>query len=356
MAFDIPNLTFNDTSVINKLKGLNEAQKQSLENKYYSPNIKSEIGYRNALTQGKNIENQYEPEKLKLANIFQSLQNQYYAPNIQSEISNRNSLTNKNNIMTPLEAEELKIKNKLLPQTLQSDINYKNMGGVRGGGVDQQQLNALKNQISLENPNWDPIKVNQAASAYLSANDTLPDGTKLPSASGIVDTILSSIVKHTNTAQGENQQRFALTTDNLLKEGEKYIPSISKYSGLLGKSIGGLDSVQNSLGYNTPDYENYIFFTRHFVPAAAGEMMRAFGVNASDTQKKLYQSVINPLSWDQNPKGAMENYKRMQQMFNTVSKTIGKSPNKIRSELNKGSNGKATLRYNQSTGDFEEIK
>jgi hypothetical protein len=366
MALPLPKVvadTGPGGGLVTAMQGMNALNKSSLENQYYAPNMQSQIGYRNALMQGQNIENQYMPEKLKLANAFAGLQNQYYAPNIQSEINNRNALTNKYNTMTPLEARELEIKNQFGAQREQANINsqkamanYRNMGGS-GMGVGQKQIMGLQQQLVREHPDWSPEQANQAASAYIAGDNQLPDGTALPPISGIGQSYVDQIVKQGTTAQGLNQQRFAATTDAILDQGKDLLPIVSQYAGTLGKAQGGLDAVQSSLGANSPSYQKYLFFTRTFVPYAAGEMMRALGVNASDTQKELYQQVINPISWDQNPAGAMENYKQMTNLFKkTVSQTIGKTTGELRAGLRKSSSSKATLRYNQATGDFEEIR
>ncbi len=352
--------------LVTSMGGINALAHNMLKRKYYAPNIESEINQRNALTEGQNIQNQYAPDKLRLANILAELQNQYYAPNIQSEIGNRNALTQKYNTMTPLEAKELELKNKYYPQVTKSGIeaqkslsNYRNTGGA-GGGVAQKELKGFEQQLSLDHPEWTPEQTNQAASAYLNGDEQLPDGTSLPPISGLAQTFVDNIIKRGTTAGALNQQRFAATTDALLKEGEKLLPSISKYSGVIGKGQGNIDAVKNALGADSPAYQDYIYFTRTLVPATAGEMMRALGVNASDTQKALYQQVINPFYWDQNPKGAIENYKRMQTLFKeTVGKTVGKSTGQLRSGLRGPSETtipKGAMVYNEATDSFEEAK
>lgn len=74
-------------------QGALQNETSRLKNQYYAPNILSQIAYKNALTQGQNIENQYMPEKLQLANAYQALQNKFYGPNIQSEIGLRGAQT-----------------------------------------------------------------------------------------------------------------------------------------------------------------------------------------------------------------------------------------------------------------------
>lgn len=333
-------------------------QGQAIKNQYYAPNIQSEIAERNALTQGQNIRNQQLPEQLRLANVFSALRNQYYGPNMQSEISNRNAmtgaipseiaerdaLTNKMNTMTPLEAINQKNVNDWYAQKAQSDIaankslaDFRSMGGGGKGGVGVQNITALQRQLMMEG--MDKETANRAASAYISGEGALPNGKPLPPISGISQALVDQIIKQGTTAQGLNQQRFAATTDEMLNKGSELLPSVTKYSGALGRAKGNLDAVANSLGAGSQDYNDYIYFTRTFVPSSAAEMMRASGANASDEQKKLYQKIINPISWDQDPKAASENYKRMQDLFNTTtSKVAGKSTGQIRSDLRKAVN------------------
>jgi hypothetical protein len=184
----------------------NALLKQRLENQYYGPSMESDINNKNAMTKGQNIQNEYMPEKMKLANQYQGLQNQFYAPNMQSEINNRNALTNKYNTMTPLEAQELKIKNQFAPQREQSNIeaqkamaNYRNNGGP-GMGVGQKQIAGFQQQLKTEHPDWTPQQVNQAASAYLVGDNQLQDGTQLPPLSGIGQSYADQITKQGTTA------------------------------------------------------------------------------------------------------------------------------------------------------------
>ena len=50
------------------------------------------------------------------------LKDRYYGPNIESEINLRGAQTNKLNTMTPLEAEQLKLANQFYPQVTQANI------------------------------------------------------------------------------------------------------------------------------------------------------------------------------------------------------------------------------------------
>lgn len=134
-----------------------------------------------------------------LANKMDQLKNQFYAPDMQSQIASRNALTNQTNTMTPLNAANKQLENDWYARKAQAEINYRNMGGP-GMDVGQRQMLGLQHQLALDNPSWSPQQVNQSASAYISGNDALPDGTKLPPISGMGQTFLDQIAKKGTTA------------------------------------------------------------------------------------------------------------------------------------------------------------
>jgi hypothetical protein len=209
MALDIPNINAVGPGgrLLAALQAQNEEAKNALFNKFYGPDIQSQINNKNALTQGQTIENQFMPEKLKLANQAAQQTNQFYPSVTQANINSLNAGTNKTNTMTPLEAAKQQLENDWYDKNQQAinnekaaQSNYYNMGGA-GGGVDQKQLMGLQRQIARENPNYTPDQANEEASAYLSGKTTRADGTPLPPPSGIVGDYLDNIAKRRTTAK-----------------------------------------------------------------------------------------------------------------------------------------------------------
>lgn len=77
--------------------------------------------------------------------------------------------------------------------------------GRSGMGVGQKEIMGLQQQLMNEHPDWDSQTANQAASAYLSGDEILPDGSQLPKPSGIVQSTIAQIQKRNSTAQIQNQ-------------------------------------------------------------------------------------------------------------------------------------------------------
>ena len=111
-AIPLPGYENGYDQVLSRQKSQNSLKEQELRNKYYGPNIESEMANRNALTQGYNINNQYAPERLGLANK-QAQQNLEWNPrNWASENALRNSNTNRNNQILPYEIQKQILDNK----------------------------------------------------------------------------------------------------------------------------------------------------------------------------------------------------------------------------------------------------
>lgn len=215
--------------LVTAMGGINALAHNMLKTKYYAPDIQSQINNRNALTEGQKIQNQYMPDKLRLANALAELHNQYYGPNIESEINNRNSLTNKNNTLTPLEATQLELKNKYYPQVTESNIasqkalnDYRKSGGA-GMGVGQKELRGFENQLSIDHPEWSPEEINEAANAYLTGDNTLSDGSPLPPIGGKAESFLNQIAKRGTTAP-------IITSGIKANQAEAEVEVLNKYA------------------------------------------------------------------------------------------------------------------------------
>lgn len=344
MALPVPDVAqnlFAGGPVVSAMQGMNALATQQLRNQmlsrqlpYVAPEAQAQLSQRQAETQRLNA-------LTPLMAQHQADINRFYGPSMASQIAARQASTERLQEMTPLQVQAAQLRNQLYRPLTEAQISAQHaraelmkLGGAGRAGAGQRLIMGLQRQISQENPLWDDAQVSHAASAYLAGNNVLPDGTKLSAPSGLIQAYVDQIIKKGMTTKGIDQQRFAATTDAILNKGQQLMPIIAQYAGALGKAQGNIDAIQSSLGVNTPAYQQYQYFTRTFVPYAAGEMMRALGVNASDRQKELYQSVINPITWDRNPQSAMKNYNQMVSLFrDTVSKTVGKSPGEIKAQL-----------------------
>lgn len=163
-------------------------------------------------------------------------------------------------------------------------------GSAKYDPVQKKNLDALKNQIALDNPDWssDPVKLNEAANAYVSGADEY-DGVPL-SANG--NALLQQIYNKNSTSQIRNQ---AAQYDMLYQDMKDVdIDRISKFAGPSGKidivnerrkMITDPDSVSD-------DAREYLAFQDKSI-LIMDSLRKAFGTSI---QKSYVQGTLGRLS------------------------------------------------------------
>jgi hypothetical protein len=321
----------------------NALTKQNLENMYYAPNIQSEIGYRNALATGQNIENQYAPDKLRIANAISEIQRQYEARNQQANINSLNANTNNTNTLTPLVAAHQKLENDWYAREKQADINYKNMGGGRSS-VAQKDLSAFTNQLQNDNPiqpNEDADSYNQRINdmidAYSNGLDSLPNGEKLPPLSWRAEQLQNNVMNRNVPVAVRNQ----LSNYNLLVNGLKSfdINAVKNFAGPEGRAK--LIYAKAKMAIN-PDDPSIDPMARRYLSAMnesiinMDKMRKAFGTSVvPDYVYKTVGRLTNPNDsiW-LDPKQVVQNYE-------TVVKSMENDRNQLQNAYRHGLNAKS---------------
>lgn len=215
------------------MQALNALDLNRQKAKYYGPDIESQINNRNALTQGQNIQNQYMPDKLRLANALAELHNQYYGPNMQSTIANRNALT-----------ESRKLQNQYLPEKLKRELEAaefkKNNPLLNYPGIIGQVagLNYLKQHPELLqglNGNTGNIKNGSPAENYVS----------------------------NLSGQQEQTNPLAQIYNSILNKNNK-TPSHSAYS----KALADAEEIKNKYGENSREFKNAVDYAERTAKGA----------------------------------------------------------------------------------------
>jgi len=196
-------------------------------------------------TNEQSINNQFLPQKLQNQNTLGQLVNKFYEPNILSQIAQTQAQTNKINTMTPLEAMELSLKNSLYPQLTQSQIasNYSlsNLRGIGGGrgGVNATQDLMLINNLMKENPELNRDEAFEAAGLAKSGSPLVLGNGKTFKIGGNSDTTLKQILKSTTTA-------------GLLTQGTRANQAHSELEVMSGKAQEALEPYGSTIAGISP--------------------------------------------------------------------------------------------------------
>lgn len=150
---------------------------------------------------------------------------------------------------------------------------------------------------------------------------------------------LSDILERkTTTAQILNQRQYAGILDNLFDRGSQLIPAVAQYAGLAGKGQQGLDALKSSFGETSPQYQDYLYFSRTLAPILSNEMRRTLGGQATDNEQKAMGNLANPTWIDSNPQQAMSQYQFLQSVYrSSVNPALAARPNQTLASLQSGS-------------------
>lgn len=303
-----------------------EKKKRELENQYYGPEKESEIGQRNALTEGYNIANKNAPTKNALANEEMRLKNQY---NIQH---NPLAIQKEQILLENLPASE---KARISAQN--SLANWRSSGGMQMG-VPQKELLGLQRQLQIDNPNWDNTLANQAASAYLSGSQTMPDGSPLPPLSGLAQTQIAQIQKRNSTAAIQNQ---AANMDVLASDlNDIDISPVAKFAGPNGKIEYAQNAFNMARGQPvTQDFRDYVAFKDVTSQFAMDALRKGFGTSV--VPGYVYATLgkaSNPNStWWYDPEQVLTEWNKTKEWINNnASRLKQKSKYGAASELQSG--------------------
>lgn len=339
---------------------------KQLQNQYYAPNIQSQIAERQALTKGYDIANQFAPERLRLANELSQQNLQFNPQRWQSEMALQGAQTREHQLMDPLRAQQLQQQVKYYPQVTEADIEskkalsqYRQAGGA-GIGVGQKEMQGFINQLQNERPDWSPQQVNQAASSYLSGQNTLPDGTPLPEPSGIAGSYIAQIRKRGSTAAIQNQSaNMDILYDDLKKFDIDAVKSMAGPQGRAKLAYAKAKMITNPNDPNIDPMARRYFSAMNQTIINMDTMRKAFGTSVvPDYVYKTIGRLTNPNdSIFNDPKQIEQNFNAVIDSINNQRKTLNRKASfGATAQLPIGSEQKkATRRYNPQTGKLEHI-
>ena len=204
-------------------------------------------------------------------------------------------------------------------------------------GVGAQSLNAMRNSIKKENPEWDKEKVDNAFNAYLNNEDTFQNGEKLPPLSGEAKSYFNLALKSEDTAKGLNSARAARVFDKTWKSGQKLMPNVVKFSGPRGAVRLIWEKGKSALGSSSPEYKDYRNFAKITAPALANAAITAEGANMSDQTKKTMMDSVSAAAWDADPEAAMAAYNYLGELYaQYISPAVASSPSDVKQQIARG--------------------
>lgn len=146
------------------------------------------------------------------------------------------------------------------------------------------------------------IPQNSAISPPVSGVNT-PFGPANPIDAANIQTQAQNLLMSKNyTPQQAQQMIYDNSAQNMIRQLTPDMQSISSFSGLSGMANLKQQQLLASINSPTsPDYQKYINFSRVQAPLLVNEIRRAFGGQATDSERETMDRLIQPNEWDKNP-------------------------------------------------------
>jgi hypothetical protein len=322
-----------------------EAQRYENRNPFEAGLMQAQIAEQNALASRAPFENRFQEAQTNSLNAGLP----FIAPMKQEELLKEQLFNKFKQADLPFEADRMK--------ALIARNNALARGGAAMGAANKAQL-VFQSNVSQDNPQFTPEQVYAASNAIMDGKNTLPDGTPI-NVSPTARNSLDVAQKYTMTAAKQKQISSALQLQSIFDKGDELIPDVVRFAGAAGKANQTASAFGSSLGKDNPDYSKFKIFTTQIVPQAANLMMTTEGVNMTDMQKKIMVDVANPITWDRNPKQAMEAWNYLTKTFResvdkNVATGLSESLAKLKRDNNELKNKVAPS--NQLTFSADDIK
>ncbi len=166
-----------------------------------------------------------------------------------------------------------------IPYALPSQVQ--NMAQQMGGYPSPQQ-NINSQNVSGVNTPFGPVNPLDAANLQSQAQNAL--------------------VSKNYTPQQAQQMVYDNSAQNMLTQLTPDMQSLSTFSGIGGMASLKDQQVRASMNLPTsPNYQKYINFSRVQAPLLVNEIRRAFGGQATDSERETMDRLIQPDEWDKNP-------------------------------------------------------
>lgn len=137
----------------------------------------------------------------------------------------------------------------------------------------------------------------------------------------------SDYLKKTTPQNILSQRYYEQSVDNLINNVNPQMPLITQFAGIAGRSKMNADKFAASMNMQTsPAYEAFNNFTHVQAPLIANEIRRAYGGQATDSERQVMDSLANPTYWANNPTLALSQWNSLIGSLRTNAAALSQNP------------------------------
>jgi hypothetical protein len=143
----------------------------------------------------------------------------------------------------------------------------------------------------------------------------------------------SEILTKTQPAAVRQQAYYSQIAGNLYNNASQYIPAVANYANAGGSFDKLVDTLSTASGGKpSPDYNNLLQFKAQ-VPVIANEVRRQLGGQATDSETKIMDQLVDPNLWNKSPQEVLTLWNNLGNIVNTTGSVLKENQAQINSTL-----------------------
>jgi hypothetical protein len=143
------------------------------------------------------------------------------------------------------------------------------------------------------------------------------------------------------------QTAYENVIEGLMHTNQKTITDAANFAGLAGKANQHADQFAEAAGMGAnPQYRNFQTFTNQIAPKMANELRRAFGGQATDSEREAMDDIGNPVAWNKDPQQVFNELNQLRSDLAVNAKEIIKTPSQVVSTAQQNINNPVVFKNN----------
>lgn len=145
--------------------------------------------------------------------------------------------------------------------------------------------------------------------------------------SNVQNALSSALIEKTVPKPIQSQRYYEQSVENLMGQVAPDMPQISQFAGLAGHARLSADKYAAAANLsNDPSYIKFNNFANVQAPLIANEMRRAFGGQATDSEREVMDHLANPVYWKNNPQLALSQFNTLSGMLKANAQALTQTP------------------------------
>jgi hypothetical protein len=203
-----------------------------------------------------------------------------------------------------------------------------------GQGTAQALSNIISKAANPQSMGVPTLQNALSGNLQQSQQQTSPINLSSDDINSMRQAMADSVQKKTTPNSIAQMRYYSLSFDNQMKQWLPVLPNIMQFAGLAGQTKLAADKFAAAAGLaDSPQYQQWNAFVNGAVPNAIADLRRAFGAQASVSEKEDMKKLSDPAYWNENPQDAVARYNALLSSKHANDQVISMNPSQASGNL-----------------------